>query len=391
MLNHSRTKRNIIYFILLIGICGLVLWLISLMPHKKHIYSKTDPDRFSVVWQIASKGLTSLGFSGNGNFFYTINKNIYSLYTSSANKIYSTPIVSVSDACISPDGRFCALYSKKNTANSEITILGSNGKVYWKIDLKGAVWCADSYISDDGVEFYIGTGEGYVYALNVDNGRKRYRRWRAPGAVVSINALQSGNLVLGTWQDSSVLCANPHGSKIWMLDEEQASLQYIKALYLSGMLFLRSISNRSGDEGTIDLMTDKGHTILCEKVSGLDKTRVVLSNSGKYMCFGYERNIDHQGKSMKEIHSVLVDDSGYDLWDKGSSFFPARPILVTPNGSVLIDSSTHNLFAVSRSGEMKPSVKLPAAIKEYLPSPDCGSVIVYCGDGKLYKIGMLTK
>ena len=92
----------------------------------------------------------------------------------------------------------------------------------------------------------------------------------------------------------------------------------------------------------------------------------------------------HKGKSMPEKHAVLIDQRGGRLWEKGSPFFQAGPVLVTDTGFVLLSDGKNALFAVSPSGEMQRCWKIPAGIEQSAASRDGSRLLLKCHDGMVY-------
>lgn len=370
---------------LIVGGCLCVL--ITSSRSARPAFAKSNIEKFYIEWQLPVKECCSVAYSNGGKFISVLCNDQLEVYNSSGVRKYISKIDDGTDAIVSPDGRYTLVFSRRNPSNTKLTILNGDGQVYWKTSVEGAVWSTDSCTSADGVGFAIGTGAGHVYVLEVGDGRKRYRRWRSPGAVVSINYFPSGKrVVLGTWQRSSILCATIRGSRLWESGAEQANLQNVQLLGSGDRLLLRSIPNRLGTDGAWSIIDSDGNDILREKLSGSNSASVISAPNGRYISLCYKKLIGHQTKSMYESHTALFDDSGRQLWDKGSSFFPARAMLVTSGGSVLLSGAKNALFVSSSSGEIKPSVKLPAGIIHCVPSPKGDSVLIYCKNKTLYKL-----
>ena len=91
----------------------------------------------------------------------------------------------------------------------------------WRRGVSGAVWSADVLPRANGDCFVLGTGEGYVYALEIGKRTQKYRRWRAPGAVVSVAAdCDNDRVAIGTWQDASICRANLRGRRDWEINAD---------------------------------------------------------------------------------------------------------------------------------------------------------------------------
>jgi hypothetical protein len=113
----------------------------------------------------------------------------------------------------------------------------------------------------------------------------------------------------------------------------------------------------------------------------------MCSPNGRYACLGYSKEISHKGKSTKERHAVLYDN-GKKLWDKGSLFFEAEPMMVTSEGHAIICREGKTLCTMGVSGDVAPSLQLPSSLSYSLSSGDGKALLASCADGKLYVLGV---
>ncbi len=256
-------------------------------------------------------------------------------------------------AIVTDDGAFTLAYWRFDALRPCVTFLDSTGRVYWAMSVDGAVWCADCCCSRGAATFVVGTGEGYVYVAEVGGGRKRYRRWRAPGAVVSIGIdTRGGRVYLGTWQKSALVSASLRGAPGWKNDCDPACLQYVDVLDASDRVFVRSVPNSPNRSGTFSLLDSRGRELLRGRVDAWQDVRARASPNGLYVCQGYNKLIEHKKKSTMEKRAVLLSADGSTLWEKGSLFFQANPILVTSEGYVLVDNGAGKLFVIGSSGRI---------------------------------------
>ena len=357
---------------------------------------RSGPDRAShpavkIAWQRPFSGLLSAAFSPTTECFCTVSSgHAVSCYTSAGDTIYSAAVPNATRAVAVPDGSFTLAFSHKNPVDTAVTILDRWGAVHWRKILTGAVWCADSARSEDGARFVVGTGAGWVYVFTVEKNVKRYKRWRADGAVVSIVMSPDGeHLTFGTWQKSTIGHADLSGKIKWQMDADSASLQYVEPLHSPDRLLVRSVPNRADADGAFFVMDLNGNLIWQGTVNALKKTRVLASPDGRYVCLGYQEQIEHKGKSLSEPHAVLYNASGDRLWDRGSLLFPAEPVVVTSAGYVLLASARNTLFTVSPAGEIKQSAALPAGVKRMVVARDGTKALINCEDDSLCMLKIL--
>lgn len=345
--------------------------------------------RVSIGWSIPVGPVRSLALSPCGHYAAAVSGDGHvSLYDPSGMRCYSTRLLKIDSAVVSPDGKFTLAYSRMDRGNPFITILDGGGRVYWKMKVSGAVWSADACRSKDGARFAVGTGDRRIYVIDIGRGHKRYRRWRVAGTVVSVGLDRDGEkITFGAWQESVIGCGTARGKRIWESDVvDSASLHFVRTLEASDRALVRSVPNKVGGEGVIAMYDAEGDIIWQTKANPSGETRVLASPNGRYVCLGRETLIEHKGKCMRERHTVLLDSRGRRLWEKGSLFFPASPILVSSTGVVLVSDGKNGLFIISRSGDIEPSVKLGAPIHCSIASRDGSRVLVHCVNGKLCMI-----
>ena len=372
-----------------VPVACVVAALIDVSPTPAAL-ATTQMPAVSLAWSMPIEEPTSIAFSPCGRFFCVVTDDgTLTCYTSQGDKVYSAQIPGNDTAVLAPDGRFAMAYSHRTPIGNRLTFIDSDGQRLWEVDVTGAIWSADVCSIEDGARFIVGTGERYLYVVDVTAKRKKYRRWRTPGAVVSVNIDPRGEQVTyGTWQRSALGRATVKGKTIWRTDADQASLQYVRLLDSPDRLFVRSLPNRSGADGVFAVLDASGGRIWEGKIECDSRTKVLPSPSGNYVCLGYDKRIKHKGKSVCEKHATLYDARGKRLWDKGSLFFQADPILVTSDGCVLVRGTDNVLYSLNPTGNIKPSVKLPASINRSTVSADASRVLLHCADGKLYMLDL---
>jgi hypothetical protein len=285
---------------------------------------------------------------------------------------------------VTDDGRYAMAYSALDPANRSLTFLDSTGRVCWKVNVVGAVWSADALGRPDGGTFVAGTGERYVYVIELGRHRRRHRRWRADGAVVSASIDPRGREVTyGTWQKSGVARATLRGRRIWEADARPTDLSYVEALHSSDRVLVRGVSNRPGAGGEFAMLDVRGETVSRGAMAPLEASRVIAAPNGRFVCIAQNKLISHKGKSLRERHAVLLDSAGQTICDKGSLFFQAEPLMVTSDGVVLLTSGKRALFTMTPSGKLATAVTVPAPVERCYPCRDGHSALIQCRGGRL--------
>ena len=343
------------------------------------------PPRFRIAWQFTPGPIRCVSYSPNGEFFCTVTeKGELSVYSSSGAKRYMAPLPDVTSAVVCDDGRFAMAYSERDPSRPILTFLDSAGRVYWKLRVAGAVWTADAHGDAKHATFVAGTGDRYLYVIELGRRRKRFRRWRAPGAVTSAAIDPGGQEVtFAAWQRSAIARATLRGRRIWEIDREPAFIHRIQALQSPKRVLVCGVPNRPGVDGEFVLLDEAGNAISRGTISAQESTRVIAAPNGRYVCLAQNRLIEHKGKSMRERHAVLLDSGGRTLVDKGSLFFEADPLLVTREGAVVLAGAKDAIFTMTASGKLEMAAKAPARIRRCACSRDGTRALIECAGGKL--------
>ncbi len=384
----SRPTRRIIVMVTMVACLLICCSIVSLIRKGSNTGIAYDPGppivRLSP--RIDAGMIKSLSFSPCGKFFSTVaDDGIVTVYTLSGRKLFSAKVSDATDAILSNDGSFTLAYSRLDPTNGNLTFLDSQGQVCWKLQVAGAVWSADACSTDRGAIFVVGTGERYIYVINIAGRKRNFRRWRVSGAVTSVVFAARGNqIIYATWQDSVIGRCTLRGGNIWQREVESSSLHYIERLEQADRILVRAVPNKFGDNSSYLLFDGAGDEISNVELPADGKACVLAAPNGQYLCIGIDKLIRHKGKSMRERHSVLLDASGNLICEKGSPFFQADPILVTASGYVLLSSLKHEIFTMSPKGHLKSSLKLPSAISSMVASRDGSHLLLRCLDGGLY-------
>jgi hypothetical protein len=250
--------------------------------------------------------------------------------------------------------------------------------------VEGAVWSADAHGDADDATFVAGTGDRYIYVIELGRHRKRFQRFRTAGAVTSAAIGPDGReITFATWQRSTISRITMRGRRVWQIDAEPASIHSVEALSSPDRVLVRGVPNRPGVDGEFCMLDEAGNEVSRGTISVQDGTRVIAAPNGRYVCLAQDRPIEHKGKSVRERHAVLLDAAGRTLVDKGSLFFEADPLLVTGQGAVVMAGAKNGLFTMTASGKLEKAGKGPAEIRRCVCSRDRTHALVECAGGKL--------
>lgn len=338
-----------------------------------------------LLWTKPAPYVHSMGFSSSGRYITAVSKGgRIQCYDSSGALLFDTIVPGTDRAVVSSDGSCTLAYAHMNRANTRLTFLDAGGRVQWQTNVPGAIWSVDAVGTRGEARFALGTGSRHVYLVSLKGASKRYRRWRAPGAVCSVSlSSDCEKVAYGTWQQSSVCRSDVAGHKDWELDADGARLHYVQALDSSDRLFIRAIPNRRDADGQAWLAEPDGTLGKELLLAASQRTSAMASPDGNYICTGYTKSIAHSGKSTPEKHAALYDHNGRRLWDKGSLLFPVVPIQVMEGGYVLVAGAKNAVLAISPSGEVRQTCQLPAAVTKSTTSRDGLRSLLLCADGKL--------
>lgn len=293
---------------------------------------------------------------------------------------------------LAPGGDFAAAFAALNPAARTVTFLDERGQVHWTLTLSGAVWCADVVETRDGVRFAVGTGGKHVYIVDLGESRKRYRRWRVPGAPVSLVLDPSGEKVFYTcWQESAAGSSTVRGKRLWLDEAELSSLHFAERLGAGDRILLSSRPSKAAFPDRFRVLDVDGKEIWGAVLDPALCPKIVCSPDGSFVCTGYRREIRHEGRTAYEFHTTMFDASGTRLWDKGSLFFGPQPLMITRNGFAVVKSGEKALFAVGPAGDPQPLLKLSAGIVRSVASRDGSRLLLECADGKLVMLGLREK
>lgn len=390
MLRLQLSLRNsylLVFSLLLVMLAGAGFIYIS--PGKPAV-ADAEPPLIRLLWSVPAAEAKSIDLADDGGCVALVAEGgTLDCYASGGRKLYSTKLDGADSAVVASSGEYVMAFSRLDPIDRRLTFLDGQGRVIWDTEVAGAVWSADAGSTRSGARFVVGTGERYIYVFDIGNKRHRYRRWRVAGAVTSAGLDPSAATVTyGTWQESAVGCATVTGNRRWQRTALPARLHYLDLLQSADRMMLRSVPNRFGADGDFALLDSTGRRIWQGTMNAHEDARVMCSPDGQYVCVGYNKLIQHEGKFVRERHAAFYDSTGRKLWDKGSMFLRAEPVFVTSKGHAVVCGGENMLFCVGPSGRMKSSIRLPAAVKTAVSSKDGSRVLLHCANGDLCMLGV---
>lgn len=350
------------------------------------------PPRFAIERQKIPASVRALQCSPNGAAFSIVTGDGWlGVYTSRGKLKYLVMLPDVTSALPTDDAGYLAAYSERDPSRPVVLFLDHSGRLEWKLNVKGAVWCADVFGDSCGATFVVGTGEGYVYMIELGPHRKRFRRFRVPGAVTSVVIdPENQSVVFSTWQRSSIGRYTLRGRRVWLVNARPELIYRVSLTGSSdtvvayGRLFRSGVGCR--------LWVIRGGTVLWERdISSQHQpvSDVVFSGNGDYFCLARQSTIKHKGKTVKEQRAVLMDTSGKTLVDKGSLFFSAVPLAVNVDGGVLLCGNSRGLFSMNSAGKLEKIAGLPSRIVRVAVSKNGRLILVECEGGILLRLTWL--
>lgn len=342
-------------------------------PSVKLMWSVPVPDAISTIFAPDGEAVAVVHPEGG-----------ITCYRTDGTVVYSTAVADANTVALAPGGSHAVAFTRLDPLSKHLVFLDGAGQKLWEMDVTGAVWCADACKRGNGARFVIGTGERYIYVVDIQGKRRQYRRWRVGGAVTSIKIDPSGqNITYGTWQNSEIGRISTEGARRWRIDADAGNLHYVSPLRSPERVFVQSIPNRTDADGWYAVLDGTGRSIARGTIGHKQKSRVLWAPNGRYVCMGYEKQLEHEGDSILERHTALYEDQGRRLWDKGSMLFEPVPMAVTSNGCAIVCSGENSLFVIDPTGKMEQSIKLPAAVRSVQSSPDGSRLLVLTRDERM--------
>ena len=183
--------------------------------------------------------------------------------------------------------------------------INPNGTEKWRFNITGRIEHQSPAISEDGT-IYVGDSEGYLYAINSNNGTLKWKTKLKKHIISSPAIADDGTIYLGA--DNKMCAVNSNGTIKWTYDTGEA----IRA------------SPAIGDDGVVYVSSHDGYFYAFYPNSGILKWRVKIGN---YIdCYS----------------SPAIDDNGIIYVGGGHKFFA-----IYQNGSIKWSSNPESLFGSS--------------------------------------------
>ncbi|MGQ9764332.1 MAG: hypothetical protein ACUVRI_05555 [Armatimonadota bacterium] len=385
----SRLAVRIALALMGIALLSAFVAVVSFMRDLSVAQVPQRPPRFAIERQKVPGPVRTLQCSPNGGAFSIVTGDGgLGVYTSRGTLKCWVILPDVTSALPTDDAGYLAAYSERDPSRPVIFFFNYFGKLEWKLQVKGAVWCADVFGDSCGATFVVGTSAGYIYVVELGSDRKRFHRFRVPGAVTSvvINP-DSQSIVFATWQRSSIGRYTFGGRRVWLMDASPELIYRVSLTRSPDTVVAYGRPLRSGVGLRVMVIRDK--TVLWESdISSQYQavSDVVFSGNGDYFCLACCSTINHKGKTVKEQRAVLMDTSGRTLVDKGSLFFSAVPLAVTEDGGVLLCGNGRGLFSMNCVGKLEKIGDLPSRIARVAVSKNSRLLLVECEGGILLRL-----
>jgi hypothetical protein len=384
----SRLATRLLFAVTGIAVSTACVAIVSLVRGRlESVPIAQRPPKFRIERQKLPGNTRTLRCSPNGGAFCIVTSdNRLWVYTGKGLLQYSLELPDITAAVVTDDARYAAAYSEKDPSRTQVTFLNSSGRVDWKLRVRGAIWCADVFGDACEATFAIGTGEGYIYLIQVKPDSKRFRRFRVPGAVTSVVLdPNSQRIVFATWQRSSIGQFTWKGRRQWTVDLQPALIYRAHPSNSSDRILAYGTPLRPVPDGELCALRD-GAIQWRTAVNSEQCLDVVFACDGDYICLAQENVIKHEGRSVREKHALLLDGSGRKLVDKGSLFFGVRPLMVTRDGGVLLYGNEKALFSMNSVGKLEKVANLPSRIVRSSVSRDGNLLLLECAGGILLRL-----
>ncbi|MCL6518253.1 MAG: WD40 repeat domain-containing protein [Armatimonadetes bacterium] len=345
-------------------------------------------DDLHLIWKRPIKPPVSLTIAPGGNYFGTVDtEGNVRFYNKNARLIWQKKIEGATDALIAQNGSSLLVYTKLDPTRTTVHYFRLNNNLYWRHDVSGSIWSAA--VSPNGDYVAVGTGKCYLYLYPPYPIRPRWRRWRLEGIVHSLTFTpDSQRIVAGTWQKSAIACYDLKSKLLWRYGHYN-DRQYDLQVSADGNTILGVQPGSQHRPVTeVCLWNTQGRLLWRQKVEGFEPFARVSPRS-QYVAISFAKYLSRSRSHMLERKIKVYSAKGNLLWEKGGLFFSPRLVAISPTGSSVIASDgKSSLYNIQSDGKIRSKLTLGGVIRTCIPSNDCRQILIYCGDGWLYLVGV---
>lgn len=366
---------------------GAVL-LLSNITYTRNAYTQ-DRESISITWKRPMKEPICLSMTQDGKFYGTIDRDgLVQFYNRNGSIIWKQRVEGATDMMIAKNGANVLVYSKLNPVYQNVYFYRGDGRMLWKHQVDGCIWSGD--VSPNGDYATVATGKRFVYVYMPDASRPRYRRWRLNGIGHCV-AFTPDNmrLIVGTWQESSLLCYDREGKFHWRVPHD-TEIQYDLHPSMDGSKILGILPGKQIDPKLeLSLWNSGGKQLWTRKLEGFDG-HALVSPKSQYVAVSYAGFLKRKDDTDIIERKVAVFKANGELWwEKGGLFFGPRLVALSPKGSsVIVWDGEKSLYNIDKRGRILSKLSLKGRLRKTIASDDGRRIMLYCGDGYLYLLSV---
>ena len=366
----------------------LAACLIALVLLLAPIAAAQQRQPISVIWKSPVKDPICLAMSAGGRYCGVVDKGgVVRIYGPGGKLAWERKVPGATDVMIARNGQSVLVYSKLNPVYQQVYFFRSDGRKLWTHRIEGCVW--SGAVSADGLRAAVTTGERFIYVYKPDPNRPRYRRWRLEGIGYAVLFTPDNKrVVVGAWQDSMLACYDLDGRFQWRCrcaPDRQYEL-HCSADSRSILGLIPGTQYKSGAE--IRFWDSGGKLRWTRPLDGFD-ARALVSPQSQYVAVSYASYISRKDEGIIERKVAVYRSDGRPAWEKGGLFFGPRLIALSPNGSsVIVSDGEHSIYNMDQRGRILSKLDLKASIRRAVSTEDGSRILMHCGDGWLYLMGV---
>ena len=342
----------------------------------------------AVIWKSPVKEPVCLTMSAGAQYCGVVDRDgTVKIYGPGGNLAWDRKVQGATNVMIARNGQSVLVYSKLNPVYQEVYFFRRDGRKLWTHRVDGCVW--SGAVSADGMRAAVTTGEKFIYVYRPDPNRPRYRRWRLEGIGYQVLFTpDSRRVIAGTWQDSMLACYDLDGEFQWR-SRFEPDRQYEFHAGADSRSILGLIQGTQYKPGAEVKFWDSGGSLLWTKsLDGFD-AHALVSPQSQYVAVSYAGYVSRKGEGIIKRKVAVYRYSGKPAWEKGGLFFGPRLIALSPDGSsVIVSDGEHSIYNMDRQGKILSKLDLKASARKWVATEDGSRILIYCGDGCLYLMGV---